>query len=143
MADELDQIMETTETMDAQSMVNYINELKQNTVSKSDYEKVCRDRDTYFKACVDAKPISAEVEISRPSMQELRNDLYGVNHAQHTDIEYMTKTLELRDRVLEETGVDPLETDGESIAEPLRELIDSCNGSNDVFVARFHALKKK
>ena len=78
--------------------VQAINELKQNSVSKEQYQKVVEEKNKYLKALIDGNQV-AEAQPKEPvNIDELRNSLFG---EELNNLDYAKKTLELRDAIIE------------------------------------------
>ena len=92
---------ETTET--DFDPVQAINELKQNSVSKEQYQKVVEEKNKYLKALIDGNQV-AEAQPKEPvNIDELRNSLFG---EELNNLDYAKKALELRDAIIEKEGKD-------------------------------------
>ncbi len=132
-----------------QNRIEAIKKLKENSVSKDIYNKAIEENKRLYDALINGADESAEtpeVEEKKP-LTELRKELFTPKK-ELTDIEYVTKALELRDRVLEETGDDifvgsthmntPRQEDyeiAERVADVFRECLDVANGQNGQFIA--------
>ena len=83
--------------------VQAINELKQNSVSKEQYQKVVEEKNKYLKALIDGNQV-AEAQPKEPvNIDELRNSLFG---EELNNLDYAKKALELRDAIIEKEGKD-------------------------------------
>lgn len=83
--------------------VQAINELKQNSVSKEAYNKVVEEKNKYLKALIDGNQI-AEAQSKEPvDVDALRADLFGKDLS---NLDFAKKSLELRDAIIDEEGVD-------------------------------------
>ena len=80
-------------------------------------------------------------------MKELRTALYTDDVQQLTDLEMITKTLQLRQAIIDEGGVDPFVPQGnkfvaedsdyataEKVADVLQQCVDYADGDNAVFI---------
>lgn len=102
--------------MDANEYLKNIQELKDTTVSKELYEKLKKENEILAKNAINNIPVSNEPQLSeaeisaanRKRMDELRKELYANNDSEMTNLDYITKTLELRDLVIKEDGYDPM-----------------------------------
>jgi hypothetical protein len=85
---------------------------------------------------------------SKPSIEDLRNELFSKEAADKgmTNLEFVSKSLELRDAIIESGGMDPFLPVGKGIeltrddyeaaeftAEQFRECIDIAKGNSEVF----------
>lgn len=122
-----------------------INELKQNSVSKEDYNKVVAEKNKYLKALIDGNQV-AEVQKKEPvDIDGLRKELFG-GEKDLTNLEYAKKALELRDAIIERDGVDifvgrgskltPTDEDYEAaqrVADGFQQCIDVAQGDSEIF----------
>lgn len=125
--------------------VQAINELKQNSVSKEEYNKVVSEKNKYLKALIDGNQI-AEAQPKEPvDIDALRKDLFG-GSKDLTNLEYAQKSLELRDALIERDGVDifvgrgskltPTDYDYEAaqrVADAFKQCIDVAQGDSEIF----------
>ena len=125
--------------------VQAINELKQNSVSKEDYNKVVAEKNKYLKALIDGNQV-AEVSKKEPvDIDGLRKELFG-GEKDLTNLEYAKKALELRDAIIERDGVDifvgrgskltPTDEDYEAaqrVADGFQQCIDVAQGDSEIF----------
>lgn len=125
--------------------VQAINELKQNSVSKEEYNKVVSEKNKYLKALIDGNQI-AEAQPKEPvDIDALRKDLFG-GSKDLTNLEYAQKSLELRDALIERDGVDifvgrgskltPTDDDYEAaqrVADAFKQCIDVAQGDSEIF----------
>ena len=125
--------------------VQAINELKQNSVSKEDYNKVVAEKNKYLKALIDGNQV-AEVQKKEPvDIDGLRKELFG-GEKDLTNLEYAKKALELRDAIIERDGVDifvgrgskltPTDDDYEAaqrVADGFQQCIDVAQGDSEIF----------
>ena len=125
--------------------VQAINELKQNSVSKEQYNKVVEEKNKYLKALIDGSQIPAEVQKNPVDIQALRNDLFGGEN-QLSNLEYAQKALELREALIDRDGVDifvgkgskltPTNEDYEAaqrVADTFQKCIDVADGDSEIF----------
>ena len=137
---------ETINNNDNQQYIDAIRDLKANTVSKDRYDKLMEENKNLLNSLVNGESVAA----ATPAQQELRpiQDLVDEMRGKHlSDIEFVEKALEFRDRVLEETGEDCFVSKGHNItptqesyiaaqrtADIYRECLDYANGDNKVFI---------
>lgn len=123
-----------------------IKELKENSVSKEDFLKLKQENKQLLNALVDGQTVvDADVKPKLKSIEELEQHLFeeGISN-----LDYITTSLEIRNRTLEEKGIDlycpegaqynPTLQDRETarnVAEQFQEMIDLANGSSEVFNA--------
>ena len=122
-----------------------INELKQNSVSKEDYNKVVAEKNKYLKALIDGNQV-AEVQKKEPvDIDGLRKELFS-GEKDLTNLEYATKALELRHALIARDGVDifvgrgskltPTDDDYEAaqrVADGFQQCIDVAQGDSEIF----------
>ena len=125
--------------------VQAINELKQNSVSKEDYNKVVAEKNKYLKALIDGNQV-AEVQNKEPvDIDGLRKELFS-GEKDLTNLEYVKKALELRNALIERDGVDifvgrgskltPTDEDYEAaqrVADGFQQCIDVAQGDSEIF----------
>lgn len=121
--------------------IEALSRLKQNSVSKEQYDKVLADNQRMINQFVNGgydKSIDEVEKTYRPS-QEVAKELFSGNEM--TNLEFITKSLELRDSVLHETGKDifvgsshdvaPTEEDyqkAQNCADVYRQCIEAADG---------------
>lgn len=124
--------------------VQAINELKQNTVKKEEYNKVVDERNKYLKALIDGGNADLPGKAKEPvDVDELRKSLFGKDLS---NLDYAKKSLELREAILEEKGVDifagksrhynPDDNDyavAQKVADALQSCIDIADGDTEIF----------
>lgn len=134
--------VETTETeFDA---VQAINELKQNSVSKEEYNKVKAENQKYLKALIDGSYIDNTQPKDPVDVDALRKDLFSGKEL--SNLEFASKALELRNALIDQEGVDvfvakgsklmPTTEDYEAaqrVADAFQSCIDVADGNNEIF----------
>lgn len=108
----------------AQDYISAINEIKQNTVSKEAYNKVVEDNRKLLDSLVHGTGNGQDQEQKpkEPDIDELREELYGVNRNDMTNYEYVDKTLQLRKAIMDKGGVDPFVPAGRKIQPSLEDF---------------------
>ena len=134
--------------------IKTIAEMKKNSVSKDKYDKLKEENKKLLDALVDGAELPpdvkgkiAEAETDpEKRIASLRDELFGPNRKDMTNLETVQKTLELRKLIIEKTGIDPAvssiknpdDSDYE-MAEKTAELLESCieaaDGNPEVFTA--------
>lgn len=142
-------VVETTEPeIDAaQALID----LKKNTVSKSDYEKLKEENQKLLKSIINGEQIETGDITPETSKEDLRKELYGGEGFHGSDIDFWTKTLELREKVMDEDGYDPFVPKGrqavvtaadyevaERVANVVRDVLDYANGDNALFISELN-----
>lgn len=134
---------------DSQYLIDTINELKANTVSKEKYDRLVAEN----KGLADALKTGQQVTLVEPEKEvdvdELRTELYtGARSKTMPNIEYVSKTLQLRQALLDKGEPDPFMPNGHEyqydqrdqekanyIAQVFQDCLDRAQGDNDVFTA--------
>ena len=147
MAEEMTTTIESVD--ETQKYIDTINQMKANSVSRTEYDKVRDENKKLLEAIVQGNSFetSSTEETAKPTIQELRNKAYGKDAENLTDLEYVETVLELRDRLLEEEGVDHFIPSGKKFSpdyndqfcaqkayEGLKHCVEVANGDNDVFI---------
>lgn len=140
---ELDKEIEQPQDDDV-DYVEIIQQMKQTTVSKDKYDRLAEDNKKLMKALANGEQIEAEPE-QGPDIDGLRKDLFNVD-SQHTNLEFITKSLELRQALIDSGEKDPFlpwgqkitpdESDiatAERVADVLQQCVDYADGDNLVF----------
>lgn len=138
-----EQPVETMET----NYLEQIQNLKKSTVSKSEYEKVLDENKKLLDAVINGQP-AEQPSAPKPKVDKdkLRQELYGQNADSLSNLEYITKTLELRQAIIDEGGNDPFLPFGEKISPTdedyaaaqrvgkiLQECVEYAQGDSEVF----------
>lgn len=142
-----DEMRETTVDED---YIAKLQELKQSTVSRDEYDRVRADNKKLLDAVFSGAPSPVEQpkeEKEVVDIQALRNELYG-GRFEGTDLDYMTKTLKLRRAIMESGGRDPAVSTGakteateadyencEAVCNILQECVDYAQGDPALFRA--------
>ena len=130
---------ETTETNYIEAMA----EMRKNTVSKAEYNKVLEENKQLLNAMVNGETINQpQVEVS-VDLDALRSELFN---KEMTNLEYAEKTLQLREELLKRGERDPFLPNGrnyvpndfdameaERAADALQHCIDTAQGNPAIF----------
>ena len=133
--------------MTANEYINQINDLKERTVSREEYERIKNDNRELAKALINGTganiPGITKPE-NKPDLDELRKKLF--TKKSKNDLEYFTNLLALRDGVMADGQPDPFlpinrefrataqdEADAERIATQIKEAIEYADGDPAVF----------
>ena len=133
------------EDIDAFNMEKY-NNLKANTVSKDKYNKLEKAYKDLFNSFENGEQVAAATPaVPEKSLEDLRKELFRPDH-DLSNLEFIEKSLELRQRVMEETGEDCFVSRGpginptaesyaaaQRVADVYQECIDYANGDSEVF----------
>ena len=131
-----------------QDYIKAIKDLKQNSVDRSEYEKLRAENKKLIDAVVNGQPGQEEPAVSKHSKEqidELRNDLFN-SPKELNNLEYVTKAMELREALMENGEPDPFLPVGkqisptrddlegaEKVAQVYRECIEYADGDSEVF----------
>ena len=133
--------------MTASEYINQINNLRENTVSREEYERIKNDNKELAKALINGTganiPGITKPE-NKPDLDDLRKKLF--TKKSKNDLEYFTNLLALRDGVMADGQPDPFlpinrefrataqdEADAERIATQIKEAIEYADGDPAVF----------
>ena len=133
--------------MTAKEYINQINDLKERTVSREEYERIKNDNRELAKALINGTganiPGITKPE-KKPDLDDLRKKLF--TKKSKNDLEYFTNLLALRDGVMADGQPDPFlpinrefrataqdEADAERIATQIKEAIEYADGDPAVF----------
>lgn len=143
MTDELNNVSEQENVNDSIDYIEALKEMKQNSVSKADYDKIKEENKRLLKSLVNGETVQQTVE--PVDVNKLRAELYDSDES-YSNLEYITKTLQLRDAIIENGGPDPFLPVGQRIsptnediatanhvAEIFKECVEYANGDNAVF----------
>ena len=153
MAEEMNN--EEVEVNETQKYIDTINELKRNSVPRSEYDKIRNENKTLLEAIVNGKTFdtsSTEEEV-KPSIEDLRQKAYGPGCEKLNDLEYVKTVCDLRDALLEETGVDYMAPTGSQYSadfndkaaanklyKGFRHCIDVADGDNLIFIQEMNRI---
>lgn len=147
MANETNTVDTQDTTNEYQVYIDQINELKSNSVPRTEFDKIKEENRTLLSNLVNGTYPTATEQTpaeEKESLDDLRNRIFN---DPKNDLEYVAGVLEIRDRVMAEGGKDPFVNDngryqateedwraGERLAEGLKHCVEVANGSNDVFI---------
>ena len=131
-----------------QDYIAAIKELKQNSVDRSEYEKLRAENKKLIDTVVNGLPGQEEqvvVKHSKEQIDDLRNELFN-SPRELNNLEFITKTMELREALMENGEPDPFLPVGkqisptrddiegaEKVAQVYKECIDYAEGDSEVF----------
>lgn len=136
------------ESNDSVDYIAAINEMKQNSVSRQQYEKLKQENKELLDTLINGGQVVNQTVEPKKSIEEMRKELFSKEAADRgmTNLEFVTRSLELRDAIIESGGVDPFLPVGKGIeltrddyeaaeftAEQFRECIDIAQGNSEVF----------
>ena len=125
-----------------------IKQLKETMVPRETYEKLYSDHKNLLDAYIEGREIpEIEYGVEKTYIDELRKELYGED-CELSNLEYVKKSLELRDAIIERGGQDPFLPIGshvpitpgmiekaENTATILRECVEFADGDSGIFTA--------
>lgn len=135
------------ETAGNEQYIAAINQLKENTVSKDAFLKLKQENKQLLDSLVNGQSINQPAEPPKKSIDDLKAHLgeEGISN-----LDYVSTSLELRNRVLAEEGIDMYCPNGakyvstyddqlaaQRVADQFQEMIDLADGSTEVFDSEF------
>lgn len=124
--------------------IEAINQLRNNSVPKEDYAKLREENKRLVNSLINGEQIDAPAH-ETPDIATLRKELFGEG-SDLSNLEYMTKALQLRDAIIAQGGTDPFLPYGKKIiptnediatanrvAEVVKECIDYADGDSEIF----------
>ena len=144
-----EEIKENTQVEDTTTdYIEAIKTLKQNSVDRSEYEKLRAENKKLIDTVVNGLPGQEEqvlVKHSKEQIDDLRNDLFN-SPRELNNLEFITKTMELREALMENGEPDPFLPVGkqisptrddiegaEKVAQVYKECIEYAEGDSEVF----------
>ena len=148
MAEEKEISVTGTVEDNTQDYLAAIKELKENSVNRSEYNKLRAENKRLIDAVVNGQPGQEEqvvVKHSKEQIDDLRNELFN-SPRELNNLEYVTKAMELREALIENGEPDPFLPVGkqisptrddlegaEKVAQVYRECIEYAEGDSEVF----------
>ena len=139
------------EEQDTVSLAKALKEARENSVPKSEYEKVLAEKNKLVSEIINGEGAGngqTPAPEQQESIEDLRKDLYGPKCADLSNLEYWKKTLALREAVIKKGEPDPFLPVGtkisptsddvakaENVAKVVQKCIDECNGDSELFTA--------
>ena len=148
MAEEKEISVTGTVEDNTQDYLAAIKELKENSVNRSEYDKLRAENKRLIDAVVNGQPGQEEpvfTKHSKEQIDDLRNELFN-SPKELNNLEYITKAMELREALMENGEPDPFLPVGkqisptrddlegaEKVAQVYKECIDYAEGDSEVF----------
>ena len=148
MAEEKEISVTGTVEDNTQDYLAAIKELKENSVNRSDYDKLRAENKKLIDAVINGAPGQEEpafTKHSKEQIDDLRNELFN-SPRELNNLEYVTKAMELREALIENGEPDPFLPVGkqisptrddlegaEKVAQVYRECIEYAEGDSEVF----------
>lgn len=133
--------------------IEALSSMKQNTVSKEDYNKLKTENKKLLDALIEGKQIEAPA--SQVDIDGIRQELYGDRDASIDPLDYVTKTLKLRNAIIDNGGDDPALPSGhmytpnsldketsQKVADVLQECVNIADGNTAVFMSELQRVLK-
>lgn len=141
---------EINEPHEEEQNIDYIaalNELRQKTVAKEQYEKLKSENAQLLKSLLNGETIDMPDGSSEPDIPQLRKELFS-GEASLSNLEYVAKSLELRDALIEAGQPDPFLPIGHEIAPTaedkeaadrvarvMKECVEGADGDSNLFTS--------
>lgn len=127
--------------------IETIKQLKQNTVPKTELEKLQAENKKLLSTLLEGGELEAAATApQKRSSDEIRKELFSDNADNMSNLELAQKAIELREAILDEGGIDPFVPQGhkilaedsdfasaEKVAEALKSCIEYADGDSEVF----------
>ncbi|MBO7735395.1 MAG: hypothetical protein J6S67_22715 [Methanobrevibacter sp.] len=120
-----------------------IKELKQNTVDRSEYDKLKAENKRLINEVVNGQVVDVEAKPEHRDVNEIRDELFN---NEHSNLDYVKLALELRSALMAEGKPDPFlpmgaqiaptpedEAKAEKVAQVYQECIDYADGDSKLF----------
>ena len=135
---------------DSVDYIKAINEIKQNSVPRKQYEELKTENKELLDALINGGQVVKEVTEEKKNIQQMRKELFSKEAMEKgmTNLEFVERSLELRDAIIEAGGTDPFLPVGRGVevtredyeaaeftAEQFKECIDIAKGNSEVFTA--------
>lgn len=149
-----EEILENNNTTNESTETDYIeviNNLKENSVSKDKYQKLKDENKKLLNSLVNGQQVESP-NTAKISNDELRKDLFTKNLS---NLEFVKKTLQLRQNILEEKGEDVFAPDGpqfsfsdedrrdaQRVADALQHCVDVADGNSSIFTNELQRILK-
>ena len=148
MAEEKEISVTGTVEDNTQDYLAAIKELKENSVNRSEYDKLRAENKKLIDAVINGAPGQEEpafTKHSKEQIDDLRNELFN-SPRELNNLEYVTKAMELREALIENGEPDPFLPVGkqisptrddlegaEKVAQVYKECIEYAEGDSEVF----------
>lgn len=130
--------------------ISTIREIRQNSVSREQYEKLQAENKELLDTLINGGQVEMIDPSSKPSIEDLRKELFSKEACDKgmTNLEFVEKSLALRNAIIDQGGMDPFLPVGRGIeitrddyeaaeftAQQFQECIDIAKGNSEVFTA--------
>ena len=144
----------TTEETEENDYIQAINELKANTVDKSQYEKLKAENKKLLDSLVSGQTPDIAKPVEKPDINELRKKIFNPDN-NLSNLEYVDNMLKLRNALIENGERDPFLPIGEkveitadtvqkaeNVAKVLQDCVDFAEGDSGIFTAQLQRIMK-
>ena len=136
------------------ALAKALKEARENSVSREEYEKVVKEKEQLVSEIIKGEGGAGNGQTTpeKVDIKALREELYGPKGADLNNLEVWTKTLKLRNAVIEQEGYDPFlphgakikpsENDVEranAVADIVQQCIEKAGGNSEVITALLQA----
>lgn len=141
--EELNNESKQENVMGNDNYIEALKEMKENSVPKEAYIKLKEENKQLLQSLVNGETRESESPVEKVDVDELRNDIFNKDL---NNLDYITKTLKLREELINRGEKDPflpygkniLPTDddiekAEKVASVLQECVDIADGDSDIF----------
>ena len=142
------------QTNEYQTYIDEIQNLRETTVPKHQYEKKCEENRRLIQSLANGTPLpGAEQEPPKPSIDELRKKL--ANGDQLSNLEYVKTVLALRNSLIEKGEQDPFVPQGanvkpeatdwataQRVADAFQSCVDYADGDSEIFTTELMRITK-
>lgn len=140
--------LNNSENGTASEYIQAINEMKKNTVSKEEFDKLKEENKMLLNSLVNDVHTEGEEEKKEDSVDisKLREELFSTDNQDMTNLDYITKVMALRKALMDKGERDPFLPSGQNIlptdediktanrvAEVYQNCIDIADGNPDIF----------
>lgn len=138
--------------VDNNQYIEAINEMKRNSVDRSEYDKLKDENKKLLNSLINGDPYAQQEKVEKRTAEEIRAELFSKDL---TNLEFIKDALELRQTVIENTGKDIFVADGinitptqfdydtaQRVANVLQDCVDYADGNPEVFRAEMQRVTK-
>lgn len=154
MAEEQKEEVKTPAATAETNYIDTIKKLKETSVPRADYDKLVQENKQLLDSLTQFPTGTQEKPAEKPKVDvdKLRQELYGPKSDDLSNLDYISKTLELRKALMDRGESDPFVGRGEKlaptdedyrsaekVAKVLQECVDSSEGDSGVFTAQLQS----
>ena len=140
---------------DSIDYIEALKEMKQNSVTRESYDKLKGENKKLLDALVNGQQLDLPKE-APVDIDQLKKDLYGKNGKNLSNLEYVSKTLQLREQLIANGEQDPFLPYGNKVtitaehidaaqraADVLQQCVDFADGDSGIFSAELQRRTKE